>query len=188
MSEGEVWRDVKSFEGLYEVSNKGNVRSVDRINHIGRRYSGRTLRPGYSANGYLQVQLCENGIRKNKYIHRLVAEAFIPNPNNFPEVNHMDEVKDNNDVRNLEWCTSEYNNNYGTRIERISKKVRAINVETGEVVVFNSTEEAGRKGYAQSGVAAACKGVYKDSRTGKLIGGDGHTYRGYRWSYIEEGE
>ena len=185
MSKDEIWRDVVGFEGFYKVSNKGNVRSVDRINHVGREYSGRTLRSGYSADGYPQLQLCKNGKIKNKYIHRLVAEAFIPNPNNFPEVNHMDEVKDNNDVRNLEWCTRGYNNNHGTRTERISKKVRAVNVETGEVLTFKSTNEAGRKGYNSGGVAAACRGVYKNTK-GDLIGGDGRTYKGHRWYYIEE--
>ena len=186
MSKGEVWRDVMGFEGFYKVSNKGNVRSVNRINHIGRRYSGRTLRPAYDKDGYLQATLCKNGKVKTKKIHRLVTEAFIPNPNGFPEVNHKDEVKDNNNVNNLEWCDTHYNLNYGTARKRAakktSKKVKAVNVETGEVVKFNSTHEAGRKGYDQATVSASCRGVYKDNKTGKLIG-DGHTYRGHKWSY-----
>lgn len=186
MSKDEIWRDVHGYEGLYKVSNKGNVRSVDRINHIGRKYSGRILKPSPNTGGYLLVDLCKNGIRESKRVHRLVAEAFIPNSNNYPEVNHRDEVKTNNRVENLEWCTSRYNTNHGTLIERISKKVRAVNIETGEVVTFNSTREAGRKGYSHSSVSAASRGDYNDGR-GKLIG-DGHTYRGYRWSYIEEGE
>ena len=185
MSKDEVWRDVKGYEGQYQVSNKGNVRSVDRINHIGRRHSGRTLRSAYSADGYPQVALCKNGKMKTKYIHRLVAEAFIPNPNNSPQINHIDEVKDNNNVENLEWCTSKYNINHGTRNERVSKKVRAVNIKNGEVLTFSSTSEAGRKGHNQSAVAAACKGVYK-SPNGNLIGGDGRTYKGHRWYYIEE--
>ena len=191
MSEGEVWKDVKGYEGQYQVSDKGNVRSVARINHIGSKYSGRTLKPRHQSGGYLQVGLYKNGKVKNKYIHRLVVEAFIHNPNNFPEVNHLDENKINNELSNLEWCDSSYNSNYGTRIERIvqkqSKKVRAVNVKSGGVITFNSTMEARRKGYNQGAVAAACRGDYKNNNTGKLIG-DGHTYRGYRWSYIEEGE
>lgn len=186
MSKGEVWRDVVSYEGQYQVSNKGNVRSVDRINHIGKRYSGIILKPIDRRDGYLQVGLYKNGKRKIKLIHRLVLEAFVENPNNLPEVNHKDENPSNNELSNLEWCDARYNSNYGTRNERIRKKVRAVNVETGEVVKFNSTHEAGRKGYDQSGVAASCRGDYNDGK-GKLIG-DGHTYRGYRWSYIEEGE
>ena len=186
MSENEVWRDVKGFEGLYKVSNKGNVRSVEWIGARGRECGGRTLKPAYDKDGYLKVGLCKNGMRYYKRLHRLVAETFIPNPNNFPQVNHLDEVKDNNNVSNLEWCTSKHNNNHGTARKRAakktSKKVKAVNVETGEVVKFNSTHEAGRKGYDQATVSASCRGVYKDNKTGKLIG-DGHTYRGHRWSY-----
>ena len=186
MSEGEVWKDVVGYEGLYKVSNKGNVYSVGRINSQCKKIGGIILKPGYTRGGYLLVNLCENGKVKSKYIHRLVLEAFVENPNNLPEVNHKDENPSNNELSNLEWCDARYNSNYGTRNERIRKKVRAVNVETGEVVKFNSTHEAGRKGYDQSGVAASCRGDYNDGK-GKLIG-DGHTYRGYRWSYIEEGE
>lgn len=182
MSEGEVWKDVVGYEGFYKVSNKGNVRSVVRKDSIGRKCGGRKRKHFCREGGYPEVNLYKDGLRKQKLIHRLVAEAFISNPNDFPEVNHKDENKKNNCVENLEWCTSEYNTNYGTLIERLSKKVRAVNVETDEVIRFKSTMEAGRKGYSQSGVTSACRGVYK-STNGKLIGGDGHTYRGHRWSY-----
>ena len=188
MSKDEIWRDIKGYEGQYQVSNKGNVRSVARKDSIGRKCGGRTLKPAYDKDGYLLVSLYKNGKAKKKRIHRLVIEAFVPNPNNLPDVNHLDEIKTNNELSNLEWCTRRYNTNYGTRIERIvqiqSKKVRAVNIKTGEVIRFKSTAEAGRKGYDQRGVSKACRGVYKDNKTGKLIGGDGHTYRGHRWSYI----
>ena len=184
MTESEVWKDVVGFEGWYQVCNKGNVRSVDRINHIGRKYNGRTLNLLRGKDGYPQVVLSKNGVRKTKYTHRLVAEAFLPNPNNYPEVNHRDEVKDNNNVENLEWCDTRYNLNYGTARQRAakktSKKVKAVNVETGEVVKFNSIREAGRKGYDNRSVSRACKGVYNT--------GGGNLYRGYRWYYQEEGE
>ena len=180
----EVWKDVVGYEGFYKVSNKGNVYSVARRDSRGNKRGGRTLKPKLHRNGYLHVGLCRDGKMKNKLIHRLVLEAFVENPNNLPEVNHKDEIKDNNNVENLEWCTSAYNVNHGTRNKRVSKKVRAINVETGEVLTFNSTMEAGRKGYSQSGVTSACRGVYKSSN-GKLIGG-GNLYKGYRWYYEEE--
>ena len=191
MSKDEVWRDIKGYEGQYQVSNKGNIYSVDRKDSQGKKCGGRMLRPGYDKDGYLQVALCKDGKPKTKKIHRLVTETFIPNPNGFSEVNHKDEIKTNNYVENLEWCTRKYNVNYGTAIERAtqtqSKKVRAVNIKTGEVLTFNSIREAGRKGYSGGHISASCRGVYKDNRTGKLIG-DGHTYRGYRWSYIEGGE
>ena len=188
MSKGEVWRDVVGFEGFYKVSNKGNIYSVERKDSMGRKWGGRILRSGYTRGGYLKVDLYRNGIRKASRVHRLVAEAFIPNPNGYPQVNHRDEDKVNNNVENLEWCTSKYNNIHGTRIERVvkiqSKKVRAVNIKTGEVIRFKSTAEAGRKGYNQATVSASCRGAYKDNRTGKLIGGDGRTYKGHRWYYI----
>ena len=181
MTESEVWKDVVGFEGFYQISDKGNIYSVERRDSRGNKCGGRALRPVYNIDGYLQVNLYRNGVPKRKFIHRLVAEAFIPNTNGFPQVNHRDEVKDNNNVENLEWCTSKYNNNHGTRIERLSKKVRAVDIKTGEVVTFNSTREAGRKGYRSSKVSMACRGVYRNA-SGKLIG-DGRTYKGHRWSY-----
>ena len=184
MPESEIWKDVVGYEGFYQVSNKGNVHSVARIDSIGRKIGGRTLKPRYHRDGYLQVILCKNGIRKNKLIHRLVLEAFVENPNNLPEVNHKDENKINNGLSNLEWCDTSYNNNHGTRNRRIgqtkSKKVRAVNIGTGEVITFNSAKEAISKGYSRV-LYQVCRGVYDDGK-GNLLG-DGHTYRGHRWSY-----
>ena len=189
MNENEVWKDIAGYEGFYKVSDKGNVYSVERIDSRGRRIGGIILKPRYARDGYIQAGLCKNGMRKYKYVHRLVSEAFIPNPESLPEINHIDEVKDNNNVENLEWCTREHNLNHGTRTERAvqaqSKKVRAVNIKTGEVIRFKSTSEAGRKGYNKGGVSAACRGYYKDGRTGKLIGG-GCIYRGHRWYYEED--
>ena len=192
MTESEVWKDVAEYEGFYQVSNKGNVRSVERRDSRGHRRGGRILKPTYDTDGYLRVTLCKNGKHKTKKVHRLVAEAFIPNPESLPHVNHIDEIKDNNELSNLEYCTHKYNMNYGTLIERtaqaLSKKVKATNIKTGEVLTFNSAKEAERKGYNASVVSMACRGVYKAS-TGKLVG-DGCTYKGLRWSYkmVEESE
>lgn len=177
MSESEVWKDVVGFEGLYKISNKGNVYSVERKDSIGRKISGRILKPLSHIDGYLQVQLYKNGKIKNKYIHRLVAEAFIPNPKSFLEINHLDEIKDNNELSNLEWCTREHNNNYGKRTEKVSKKVKAVNIKTGEVLTFNSIRETGRKGYTREYVSLACRGVYNT--------GGGNLYRGHKWYYEE---
>ena len=186
MTESEIWKDVVGYEGFYQVSNKGNVYSVERVDSRGHRRRGRMLKPKYNRGGYLTVNLCKNGKPKTKTVHRLVAETFLPNLSGLSQVNHRDEIKDNNNVENLEWCDARYNSNHGTRNERMaqaqSKKVRAVNAKTGDVVEFNSTAEAGRKGYHCGVVSMACRGTYKN-RTGKLVGGDGRTYRGYRWEY-----
>lgn len=122
----EKYKEIKGFEGLYEVSNYGNIRSLKR---------NKILRPRIT-RGYYHVTLCKNGILYYKLNHRLVAEAFIPNPDNLPCVNHKDENKLNNFVwvnedgsvdlekSNLEWCTYKYNSNYGTAIERQSAKLK----------------------------------------------------------------
>lgn len=184
MTEVEIWKDVLGYEGFYQVSNKGNIYSVARKDALGRKIGGRTLKPRYHKDGYLQVILCKNGIRKNKLIHRLVLETFVENPNNLPEVNHKDENKINNGLSNLEWCDTSYNNNHGTRNRRIgqtkSKKVRAVNVKTGEFITFNSAKEAISKGYSRV-LYQACRGAYDDGK-GNLLG-DGHTYKGHRWYY-----
>ena len=104
----EEWKNVIGYEGLYEVSNKGNVRNVRR---------NTLLKLSKTNYGYIQVHLYKNGIRTGLRVHRLVAQAFIPNPDNLPEVNHLDEDKTNNRVDNLEWCTAKYNVNYGHRTE-----------------------------------------------------------------------
>ena len=112
----EIWRPVVGYEGLYEVSNIGRVRSLDRFYY--RLHKGKVLSPTKDRYGYLTVTLNCNGKSKTIKIHRLVAQAFLPNPDNLPQVNHKDEDKTNNNVDNLEWCTAKYNVNFGTRQER----------------------------------------------------------------------
>ena len=98
----EIWKDIKDYEGLYQVSNLGNVKSLKTNKNL--YYS--------KSKNYLRVSLNKNGIRKGYSIHRLVAQAFIPNPNNYPCVNHKDCNGNNNKVNNLEWCTYKQNNSY----------------------------------------------------------------------------
>lgn len=104
----EIWKSVVGYEGFYEVSNMGRVRSLDRKNSRGSRVKGRYLKYKKTSRGYLSLQLCG----KDCLIHRLVAKAFIPNPENKPQVNHIDGNKENNCIENLEWCTSSENNKH----------------------------------------------------------------------------
>lgn len=119
----EIWKDVNEYEGIYQVSNLGNVKSLPHIVSCGR---GQTLTKEKTLKfrnsyGYNRVHLMKDKKEKNLYVHRLVAEAFIPNPYNLPVVNHIDENRSNNHVENLEWCTHKENVNHGTAIERMSK-------------------------------------------------------------------
>lgn len=123
----EIYKPIKEFENLYEISNLGNVRSLDKINTfikkdgtvINRTIKGKLLKLTVSNNGYYKISLHKDSKVITKYVHRLVAEHFINNPNNYNIVNHKDENKLNNSVDNLEWCDYKYNNNYGTKKERL---------------------------------------------------------------------
>lgn len=113
---GEEWRDVVGYEGFYQVSSHGRVRSVDRIIHnvghgYSRKYKGRIKSPSLNTKGYPKVLLSKNGVDNTHKIHRLVAQAFIPNPNRLPQVDHIDGIKTNNHVSNLEWVTNQENHN-----------------------------------------------------------------------------
>ena len=167
----EEWRDIKGYEGLYQVSNLGRVRSLNCRGHKG---CIGILTPRLDGKGYEMVALYKEGKARNIKVHRLVAQAFIPNPNNYPQVNHKDENKTNNDVKNLEWCTNEYNHNYGTRNERVGKSLskKIICITTGEI--FNSMREACRKYNISSGsMTECCQGKRK-------------TAGGYKWEYFKE--
>lgn len=111
----EIWKDIEGYPD-YMVSNMGRIKSLK----FGKE---KILKNRKNCRGYLQVTLLKNGIEKSYKVHRLVAETFLDNPNNLSEVNHIDEDKTNNCVSNLEFCTAEYNSNYGSRNERISKSL-----------------------------------------------------------------
>ena len=112
-----MWKDIKNYEGLYQVNELGEVKGL---------VNNKILKPTKHSEGYLQVRLSKNNIKKAHYIHRLVAQAFIDNKENYPCVNHKDENKTNNCVSNLEWCDHKYNDNYGTRNQRMgnSKSIK----------------------------------------------------------------
>ncbi len=144
MSSTEIWKDIEGFEGLYQVSNMGRVRSLDREDMRGHHVKGKALseRPN---KGYLGVALYRDGNAKGYPVHRLIAKAFLDNPSNLPEVNHKDEDKTNNATSNLEWCTRRYNCNYGTRNDRVGKasgKSIYVVMNSGHCYFFRSATKA----------------------------------------------
>lgn len=185
----EIWKDIKGYEGLYQVSNIGRVKSLN-YNHTKKE---KILKPIKDKKNYLYINLYKNVKIKHIKIHRLVAEAFIPNPNNYPCVNHKDEDKSNNCVNNLEWCTYQYNNTYGTAIKRrventdwkeigrknkkillnredLSRKVYQYTKDGEFVKEYSSTAECGRNGFSVTCISMCCLGKHK-------------THKGYIWSY-----
>ena len=156
----EIWCPIKGFEGLYEVSDKGRVRSLK----FGKE---RILKPGRNT-GYLLVCLYKNGEKKWCKVHRLVAKTFIPNPDNLPEVNHKDEDKENNSVQNLEWCDQKYNINYGTRTQRqaekCSKPVLQYTKDGEFVMEWKSMQDVQRNlNYSQGHISSCCTGKRKSA-------------------------
>lgn len=176
--EKEIWKDIKDFEGLYKVSNLGRVKGIERKvkkAHGERVVKERILKPRENKNGYLYANLSKNCIPKNYSIHRLVAIAFIPNPNNYPEVNHKKEFeKGKNTVDNLEWCTKKYNLSYGTHAIRqaksCSKTVYQYTLDGKFIKKWESTSECQRNGFTSGNISGCCNGKRK-------------THRGYIWSY-----
>jgi hypothetical protein len=123
----EIWKDIKGYEGLYQVSNYGRVKSLERIvdhKKTGKVFHKERILKQNTCYGYKTVILCKNSKTKSERVHRLVAQAFIPNPNNMPQINHKNQIRNDNYYKNLEWCDSKYNNNYGNRSEKIAEQTR----------------------------------------------------------------
>lgn len=179
----EIWRDIEGYEGLYQVSSEGRVKSLERKvpKWDGwRTVKERILKPVFSSNGYLTVPLYAGGKQKTLKIHRLVCQAFHENPENKPEVNHINEIKTDNRACNLEWCTTKENCNHGTRNERVAKGVsKALSKQVGQytrdgelIKIWTSAREAQRQaGFSQSHISAAARGKLK-------------THKSFVWKYI----
>lgn len=176
--EMEIWKPVVGYEEFYQVSNFGRVRSLDRyVPHSKDENSlylkkGKILSERDNGHGYKAVHLTVKRITKDKYVHRLVAEAFLPNPNNLPEVNHKDENPANNCLDNVEWCTSQYNDLYGNHRRNLSKPVIMYDLQMNYIDEFKSDLYAERQTGAR-GVLAVCQGKR-------------HTAGGYIWRYKQE--
>lgn len=123
-----IWKDVPNYEGIYQVSNYGEVMRLRSYDSRGHLRNSRIIKQTKNTDGYMVVGLHKEGIETKYLVHRLVAQIFIPNPYNYTEVNHIDEIKTNNIISNLEWCSHKYNANYGTcQTRRLNSWRNAIN-------------------------------------------------------------
>ena len=170
----EIWKDIKGYEGLYQVSNLGRIKSLPRETNNQFSWCERILKLKKTKFGYLVACLKVNGKDSFKSVHRLVAEAFIPNPLNLPQVNHKDEDKSNNRVDNLEWCDAVYNMNYGTCIQRrVEKQSKAVNQYTLDGVFikqWKSAKEASKELHIdRSTIKMVCYGRPQRKSAGGFI-------------------
>lgn len=187
----EIFKDIEGFEGLYQISSMGRVKS---LNYKGTGKE-KIMKPQKKKNGYYFIGLRKRGSKKYCYhIHRLVGLMFIPNPNNYPCINHKDEQKQNNHIENLEWCTHKYNCNYGTHNEKLSKALKGkkptqeqidkmskahsipiiqLTLNDEFVKQWDSARQAGRElNIHSTDITKCCKGKRK-------------TYKGFKWRYVD---
>ena len=189
----EIWKDIKGYEGLYQVSNLGRVKSLSKLIWNGKAYyisKEKILSLKPSEKGYVKIALWKNREKEYFLVHRLVAEAFIPNPNNLPEVNHIIddfEHRSDNRVENLEWCTREYNNNYGNRNKKHSENIKRYKNPKAKKVkcittneIFNCMKDAEEKyNVAYQSISSCCKGKLKSAGKHPI------TKEKLVWQYVE---
>lgn len=197
--DNEIWKDIPGYEGIYQVSNFGRVKSVERYSNDNKRkrlLKEKILKQGNHKLGYKNIHLVKDGVEKILSIHRLVALAFIPNPDNLPFINHKDENRSNNYLDNLEWCTQKYNVNYGNCINKRKEtwkkndsflkanetkkknnsrgheiEIYSISKLNNEITYYKSICEASRiTGILKSHIGECCRGIRKSAC-------------GYYWKY-----
>ena len=184
----EIWKDILGYEGLYQVSNTGKVKSLKRKVYAGRgrmrwQYERILSKNKTNGNGYKIVTLNKDGKGQNKYIHRLVAETFLENPYNYKYINHKDENKSNNCVDNLEFCTAQYNSTYNNlhirnglknRNNKYSKKILQLNDNDEIINIFPSISEASRQlNVSQQAISDCLRGIQLHSAN-------------YKWKYADD--
>ena len=181
---GEEWRDITGYEGLYQISNFGRVKSLERISYVGQHRalfhrSEMIMRPKTRKSGYCLVCLWKDEKGKDQYVHRLVAQAFVENPHGYTVVNHKDENPNNNHYSNLEWCTTEYNIRYGTGSKRsgLHRRIPIVQKTLDDVVirVWDSVTEAGKL-FGRSGA---------NNINNALVFPNRETAYGYKWEYAK---
>lgn len=161
----EIWKDIKGYEGLYQISSLGNVKSLNY--HRERRE--KLLNQELDIHGYYKITLWKNNVYKKYSIHKLVAEAFIPNPNNCQYINHKNEIKTDNKIENLEWCTAKYNVNYSKR--KLCKPILQYDLDDNFIKEWESAMEIERSlGFNNSQINKCCKGFYEKAH-------------GYKWNF-----
>jgi hypothetical protein len=191
----EIWKDINGYEGYYQISNQGNVRSVDRFDGVHDR-KGTIIKPNLKQNGYLQVGLRMHSKRKWIGVHRLVAIHFIENPDNKPQVNHIDGNKQNNTINNLEWVTAKENQNHATKLglrknmpkgkkhcyygkfgadSHSAKQVIRRNPKTGETKLYKAKVLAKYEGFDVTSISKCCHGKLK-------------THKGYEWYFANDSD
>jgi hypothetical protein len=184
----EIWKDIVGYEGLYQVSNFGYVKSLERKVPFYSGYQKRILKKRIKerilkttiCNDYKSVSLLKNGVQKTYFVHRLVAQAFISNPENKPQVNHIDGNKSNNCVENLEWCTSQENNIHAWENElnkpHNERKINQYDMNGNFIKTWKSITEylkENNKKIKSSSITNCCKGRYKSAY-------------GYIWKYYDD--
>ena len=164
-----MWKDVKGYEGFYIINEDGDIKSVDHIRKNGKgqyMQKGKCLKWRINPSGYKVLRLSKNGKARNEFVHKLVALSFIENPNNYCEVNHIDENKLNSNVKNLEWCSRKHN-----QVHSLGKKVKRKDTNK----IYYSLSEVEEDGFCWRLVSGCCRGINK-------------THKGIKWEYVDDSE